>query len=173
MSRHSRTASGPLLPQLLLALVAGLAQAASLAWPGSGQPLWWLQLVSMARLQQDPAHGEAWLAEARPLWTKLVGDDHLFFVLMARQAAAFARMRGDLAASESALLDAEKRLQGGRNAMIAAVTQAELASLHAARGDSADARRRLAAALPVLRTSVLPTQLDRVDAEALARSLGR
>ena len=132
-----------------------------------------LQLVSMARLQQDPAHGEAWLAEARPLWTKLVGDDHLFFVLMARQAAAFARMRGDLAASESALLDAEKRLQGGRNAMIAAVTQAELASLHAARGDSADARRRLAAALPVLRTSVLPTQLDRVDAEALARSLGR
>jgi len=132
-----------------------------------------LQLVSMARLQQDPAHGEAWLAEARPLWAKLVGDDHLFFVLMARQAAAFARMRGDLAASESALLDAEKRLQGGRNAMIAAVTQAELASLHAARGDSADARRRLAAALPVLRTSVLPTQLDRVDAEALARSLGR
>ena len=53
MSRHSRTASGPLLPQLshlLLALVAGLAQAASLAWPGSGQPLWWLQLVSMVVL---------------------------------------------------------------------------------------------------------------------------
>ena len=130
-----------------------------------------LQLASMARLLKDPARGEAWLAEARPLWAKLVGDEHLFFVLMARQAAAFARMRGDLAASEAALLEAEKRLQGGRNAMIAAVTQAERASLRLARGDVADARRRLASALPVLRASVLPTQLDRIDAEALARKL--
>ena len=32
----------------LLALLAGLAQAASLAWPGSGQPLWWLQILSLA-----------------------------------------------------------------------------------------------------------------------------
>ena len=131
-----------------------------------------LQLASMARLSRDPARGDAWIAEARPLWTKLVGDDHLFFVLMARQSAAFARMRGDLAASETALLDAEKRLQGGRNATTAAVTQAELASLRFERGDQADARRRLATALPVLRTSVLPTQLDRVDAEAVARKLG-
>lgn len=30
----------------LLACVAGLAQAASLAWPGNGQPLWWLQILS-------------------------------------------------------------------------------------------------------------------------------
>ena len=131
-----------------------------------------LQLASMARLSRDPARGEAWIAEARPLWTKLVGDEHLFFVLMARQAAAFARMRGDLAASETALLDAEKRLQGGRNAMTAAVTQAELAALRFERGDQADARRRLGAALPVLRASVLPTQLDRIEAEALARKLG-
>jgi len=32
----------------LLALLAGLAQAASLALPGSGQPLWWLQILSLA-----------------------------------------------------------------------------------------------------------------------------
>ena len=31
-----------------LACVAGLAQAASLAWPGSGEPLWWLQILSLA-----------------------------------------------------------------------------------------------------------------------------
>ncbi|WP_298214098.1 apolipoprotein N-acyltransferase [Acidovorax sp.] len=36
--------------QVLLALAAGLAQAASLAWPWSGEPLWWLQLASMAVL---------------------------------------------------------------------------------------------------------------------------
>lgn len=38
----------------LLALCAGLAQAASLAWPGpgggGGQPLWWLQILSLALL---------------------------------------------------------------------------------------------------------------------------
>ena len=32
---------------VLLPLLAGLAQAASLAWPGHGQPLWGLQLASM------------------------------------------------------------------------------------------------------------------------------
>ncbi|MCW5263430.1 apolipoprotein N-acyltransferase [Verminephrobacter eiseniae] len=36
--------------QLPWALVAGLAQAASLAWPWGGEPLWWLQLASMAML---------------------------------------------------------------------------------------------------------------------------
>jgi len=35
---------------VLLALAAGLAQAASMALPGSGQPAWWLQLLSLAVL---------------------------------------------------------------------------------------------------------------------------
>lgn len=35
---------------LLLTLLAGLANAASLAWPGSGQPLWWLQILALAVL---------------------------------------------------------------------------------------------------------------------------
>lgn len=39
-----------LAAQALLALAAGLAQAAALAWPGNGAPLWWLQLASMALL---------------------------------------------------------------------------------------------------------------------------
>ncbi|WP_353234929.1 apolipoprotein N-acyltransferase [Diaphorobacter ruginosibacter] len=34
----------------LIAAVAGILQAASLAWPWGGQPLWWLQLVSLAAL---------------------------------------------------------------------------------------------------------------------------
>lgn len=48
MSRASPMLGWPL--QMLLALVAGLAQAASLAWPWGGEPLWWLQLASMAVL---------------------------------------------------------------------------------------------------------------------------
>ena len=35
---------------LALALLAGLVQAASLAVPGSGAPLWWLQLPALAVL---------------------------------------------------------------------------------------------------------------------------
>ena len=58
MARVSLTMRWPV--QALLALAAGLAQAASLAWPGSGQPLWWLQLASiavLARLVRPGAHG--------------------------------------------------------------------------------------------------------------------
>jgi apolipoprotein N-acyltransferase len=33
-----------------VAVGAGLLQALSLAWPGTGQPLWWLQLLAMAAL---------------------------------------------------------------------------------------------------------------------------
>lgn len=42
----------------LLAAGAGLAQAASIALPGSGEPLWWLQLASLALL--------AWLVARSP-----------------------------------------------------------------------------------------------------------
>ena len=50
-----------------LCLLAGLAQALSLAWPGSGQPIWWLQLLALGLLgwqleqlvlQQDIAASE-------------------------------------------------------------------------------------------------------------------
>ena len=38
---------GALAP-LFIAAVAGVAQAMALAWPGSGAPQWWLQIVSLA-----------------------------------------------------------------------------------------------------------------------------
>ena len=41
---HLRAAGGA----LFLAALAGVAQAMSLAWPGSGAPQWWLQIVSLA-----------------------------------------------------------------------------------------------------------------------------
>lgn len=34
--------------QVLAIGAAGIAQALALAWPGSGQPLWWLQILSLA-----------------------------------------------------------------------------------------------------------------------------
>jgi apolipoprotein N-acyltransferase len=47
---------------LALALLAGLLQAASIAAPWSGQPAWWLQLLSLAVL--------AWLAQQAPSWRR-------------------------------------------------------------------------------------------------------
>ncbi|MDH6591533.1 apolipoprotein N-acyltransferase [Variovorax sp. TBS-050B] len=38
------------LLRLLGFALAGLAQAASIAWPSNGRPLWWLQLLSLAAL---------------------------------------------------------------------------------------------------------------------------
>jgi apolipoprotein N-acyltransferase len=46
----------------VIALVAGLAQAFSIAAPWSGQPLWWLQLLSLAAL--------AWLLRRAPSWRR-------------------------------------------------------------------------------------------------------
>ncbi|HWP12038.1 MAG TPA: apolipoprotein N-acyltransferase [Ramlibacter sp.] len=45
-----------------IALLAGLLQAASIAAPWSGQPQWWLQLLSLATL--------AWLAQQAPSWPR-------------------------------------------------------------------------------------------------------
>jgi apolipoprotein N-acyltransferase len=43
-----------------IALPAGLAQAVAMATPWNGQPLWWLQLLSLALL--------AWLVQQAPSW---------------------------------------------------------------------------------------------------------
>ena len=48
--RTSRILSAVGQLRLLGFVFAGLAQAASIAWPTNGQPLWWLQLASMAVL---------------------------------------------------------------------------------------------------------------------------
>jgi apolipoprotein N-acyltransferase len=59
-------------------LLAGLAQAASIALPGSGQPLWWLQILSLSvlvwQLNGCAGHLASWSsstwsdAERRPPW---------------------------------------------------------------------------------------------------------
>jgi apolipoprotein N-acyltransferase len=53
--------AGRLIP-FLVAGLAGLVQAAAIAWPWNGQPSGWLQLVSLAVL--------AWLLQAEPSWRR-------------------------------------------------------------------------------------------------------
>ncbi|HVE52065.1 MAG TPA: apolipoprotein N-acyltransferase, partial [Ramlibacter sp.] len=51
------------------AVAAGLLQALSLAWPGNGQPLWWLQLLSLAALVALLQRATGWKQAALLGWT--------------------------------------------------------------------------------------------------------
>jgi apolipoprotein N-acyltransferase len=51
-----------------VAAVAGLLQALSLAWPGNGQPLWWLQLLSLAVLAGLLRRCASWRGAAAIGW---------------------------------------------------------------------------------------------------------
>ncbi|MEA3393648.1 MAG: apolipoprotein N-acyltransferase [Pseudomonadota bacterium] len=50
----------PLVWSLCLSLLAGLAQAVSIATPWNGQPLWWLQWLSLGVLAWQLARGTPW-----------------------------------------------------------------------------------------------------------------
>jgi apolipoprotein N-acyltransferase len=54
--------------RLLLAGVAGLAQALSIAAPWNGQPQWWLQLLSLAALAFIVQHASGWKQSALAGW---------------------------------------------------------------------------------------------------------
>ena len=54
--------------RLLAALLAGLAQAVSIATPWSGEPLWWLQLAALAVLARLVLAAPGWRAAALLGW---------------------------------------------------------------------------------------------------------
>ncbi|MEI8029664.1 MAG: apolipoprotein N-acyltransferase [Comamonadaceae bacterium] len=71
----------PTLQQAVLAVLAGGAQAASMAWPGSdqiptvawlglrhGQPVWWLQLLAVGLLAWQLKGSHSWQLAARCSW---------------------------------------------------------------------------------------------------------
>jgi apolipoprotein N-acyltransferase len=58
----------PRFPRFLLAAGAGGLQALSLAWPGSGQPQWWLQLLSLALLAALLQQQRGWRGAAALGW---------------------------------------------------------------------------------------------------------
>jgi apolipoprotein N-acyltransferase len=57
-----------LLPALGVAALGGLAQAASIAWPGDGQPVWWLQIASLALLAWQLRTAADWQRAALVGW---------------------------------------------------------------------------------------------------------
>jgi serine/threonine-protein kinase len=121
----------------------------------------------------EVASGQKLLDESRARYLKRgLAPAHVKFAQYLREDAAFARMRGDLAVAERLQREALQRLQSAGNPFDVAVARAELARIRFERGDKAQARALLVLALPVMRDSVLPQQVDRAAAETLAKRLG-
>lgn len=130
------------------------------------------QLAVLARRMRDPQRGSALLDEATTRLAPIIGTDHIIFAHAHRLRAAFALLRGDPSTASSeidtaiALLD-----QPGGVEVDLAIARAERAAISLAQGRRNTARRQLEQALPVLRDAVLPTEVNRAEAERLAKQL--
>ncbi len=91
------------------------------------------------------------------------------------------RSRGYIAAAQGRFEDATRELDAARAILVAAfdednldvrIVDVERAAVLAARGENDQARALLTVALPTLRRALLPTEVNRARAEALARKLG-
>lgn len=133
--------------------------------------LTWNRVV-LARYSGDTTNGLRLLDEAKGKWANLVPDTHPVFTQIFRHGAAFALQRGDLTAAERDQREAVRRFEAGAVPISVAIARAELAAIRLQRGDRAEARALLEYAMPVLRDTVLPQDVNRKQAEALARKLG-
>jgi serine/threonine-protein kinase len=133
-----------------------------------------LEATAEAALRSgNAANGQKLLDEARARYVKRgLPPTHVKFAQYLRKDAAFARLRGDLATAEAKQREALVKLQAVGNRFDVAAARAELAAMRSARDDKAEARTLLVLALPVMRDSVLPRQMDRAAAESLAKTLG-
>ena len=151
-----------------------LAQARTLDGPDSFETVdvtW--QLVETAQRMGDAGNGIQLLEQMRAGCVKLVPETHWIFGQVHRYGAAFFRMQGDLAGAEREQREALKILEAAKmSADVIAMARAELAGIRAQRGDKVEARKLLGQALPVLRGSLLPQEVNRSAAESLQRTLG-
>lgn len=131
-----------------------------------------LQQAVAARWMGNFTQAAVLLAEAEALWNKVAPPTHPIFASILRLHAALAQQQGDLVAAERSQRQAVAQLTAGTQPVDLAIARAELAAIRAARSDATEARRLLAQALPVLRAAVLPQEVNRAAAEALARRLG-
>jgi eukaryotic-like serine/threonine-protein kinase len=157
----------------LAQLTALRARAARLDGEDSGEyaSVTW-QLVVLTRLMHQPATGLPLLADAERRWHALVPDDHPIFLHIRRVRAAFAIDKGDFATAERELRAAVAGFEsGGALPVDLAIAESELAAVRARQGARAEARDLLARALPALRESLLPTQVNRAAAEQTMTAL--
>ena len=130
------------------------------------------QLAGLAGRMKDPVRGMPILDESQRLWSALVPPAHPIFVHVHRVRAGFAMETGDYASADRNLGEAIALLQSGSASRVdLAIARCELAELRARQHRQAEARQLLDMALPVLRSAVLPAEVNRARAERLAKQL--
>ncbi|MEO8010621.1 MAG: tetratricopeptide repeat protein, partial [Dokdonella sp.] len=131
------------------------------------------QLAIMAKRAQRTDIGGALLEEAERRWAALVPPEHPVFAHAQRLRAAFAIEREDYKEADRALSAALASFESTEtNAVDLAITRSELARLRWHEGRAQEGRRLLGLALPVLRDTLLESEVSRVEAERVARMLG-
>ncbi len=127
------------------------------------------QLASLAGRMQDPALGLPLLEQAERLWSALVPPTHRVFAHVLRLRAGFARDRFAYDEADRALGKAIVMFESGAASPVdLAIARSELAELRELEDRPAEARHLLSMALPVLRSSLLPKEVNRVRSERLA-----
>lgn len=131
------------------------------------------QLALMARRTRQPDIGRALVDESEQRWAVLVPPEHPVFAHALRLRAAFALERNDVAEAERALQAALRSFEHAQvNPVDLAIARSELANVRMREGRVDDARQTLGLALPVLRGTLLATEVSRVEAERLASQIG-
>lgn len=130
-----------------------------------------LRLAVLSSLEKNLLRGEPLLDEAMRRLDALSMKSGPLRVMALRTQARFALLRGDIAFAEQVQRKAVVESQSGQNRLELAITQAELARTRLLRGDRSEAVLLLDKALPVMRSLVIPTQIDRIDAERLRQKL--
>lgn len=130
------------------------------------------QATLLARRMGDATTGLPLLDEAQRRLAALLPASHSVFAHVLRVRAAFAQRRGDVAQAERDQREAVARLEAAKVLPVdLAIARAELGGILYTRGDRAGARHQLDQALPILRDSVLPQEVNRAAAEILAARL--
>ncbi len=114
------------------------------------------------------------LAEAEAVFTRMVPADHPLMAQVDRQRGMLATARDDLVAARAHLEQARGIVErADLPALDLALVDVSLAEIALRSGDRAGARKRLSAALPVLRATVGPGEYYRALAERLETELAQ
>ncbi|HKE49421.1 MAG TPA: serine/threonine-protein kinase [Rhodanobacteraceae bacterium] len=134
------------------------------------------QEFRLARIELVAGHLDAAttaLDDAYAVLDPLLPPEHALRVQIHVLRGLVAKARGDLATAEQELQAAETgqgRLSPG-DPIDLAIVRMRLAGVRLARGDAAGARRDLDASRPVLDAALLPTAIERIEADAIAAQL--
>lgn len=131
-----------------------------------------LQILRILLDDGDSAAGATLLGEANRAFAAAPDSDPQMQTVLTRVNAGFARLRGEFAAAKREQDKAIAQYQAIRDPVKTAIARTEMAAILVMQGKQIEARNQLQQALPVLREAVLPQEVNRAAAEALARKLG-